>query len=131
MLTWNYRVFREEDGDYIIRSVTYDENDKIVGCTQDEVTPFGRSLEELTEDIKSFKDALKFPVLTLDDIPCEPKKERNRDRSKNLTTEQVRAELGLDKQSSNHQPAQPKDGKKKIVAASAKKKTSRIRAHSM
>ena len=31
MLTWNYRVFREEDGDYIIRSVTYDENDKIVG----------------------------------------------------------------------------------------------------
>ncbi len=96
MLTWNYRVFREEDGDYIIRSVTYDENGAMVGCTENEVAPVGRSLKELAEDIKSFKEALALPVLTLADMPCAPKKTRKRDRSKNLSIEQVRATLGLE-----------------------------------
>jgi hypothetical protein len=122
MLTWNYRVFREEDGDYIIRSVTYDENGEIVGCTQDEVAPVGQSLKELAEDIKSFNDALKLPVLTLDDIPCKPKRKRERDRSKNLTIEQVRAELGLDKQSSNRRRAQWKNGNKCVLVAASRRK---------
>lgn len=108
MLTWNYRVFREKDGDYVIRSVTYDENGEIVGCTQDEVAPVGRSIEELVQDIKSFQEALELPVLTVDEVPSNSKRKRTSDRSTNLTVDQVRAELGLDKKVKSHRQSQRK-----------------------
>jgi hypothetical protein len=62
MITWSYRVFREDDGDYIIREVFYDEQGVILGCTADAVEPIGRSLVELTEDIGSFQAALTLPI---------------------------------------------------------------------
>lgn len=37
MITWEYRVFREDDGDYIIREVFYDEQRQIFGCTIDAI----------------------------------------------------------------------------------------------
>lgn len=116
-MTWDYRVFREEDGAYVIREVFYDDDNSIVACTESAVEPMGESLQELARDIDSFKAALKLPVLTLADIPSRPRKRRNRDRSKNLTSEQVRVEFGLDKQSSKHQRLHTKNGKKKIIAA--------------
>ena len=58
MMTWNYRVFREEDGDYVIREVFYAEDGAIVGCTADAVEPFGSTLEELAQSIEDFKAAL-------------------------------------------------------------------------
>jgi hypothetical protein len=69
MMTWNYRVFREEDGDYIIREVFYAEDGSIVGCTANAVEPFGSTLEELAQSIEDFKAALTLPVLSLNDIP--------------------------------------------------------------
>jgi hypothetical protein len=94
MITWNYRVFREEDGNFIIREVFYDENKNIVGCTQDAVEPFGKSLEALAEDLAFYQEALAMPVLTLADIPaCQDKK---KPLERGISLEQVRLELGLD-----------------------------------
>jgi len=127
MITWEYRVFREDDGAYIIREVFHDDDGSLVGCTESAVEPMGRSLEELAKDIDSFKEALKLPVLTLADIPSRPRKKRKRDRSQNLTIEQVRARFGLDKQSSSYQRTQRGTAKRKIVAVSGKKKGNQMR----
>ena len=100
MITWNYRVFREANGDYIIREVFYKEDGFIIGCTENPVEPWGQSLEELARDIASFKEALTLPVLTLADIPAnETKLERKRDRSNNISHDQLMAELGLNQPS--------------------------------
>lgn len=68
MTTWNYRVFREEDGDYIIREVFYDANGAILGCTKEAVEPIGKSIEELEQDLCAFRDALQLPVLTVAEV---------------------------------------------------------------
>lgn len=96
MITWEYRVFREDDGDYIIREVFYDEQGQILGCTADAVEPIGRSLAELTEDIRAFQAALDLPVLTLADMPPEPQARAPRDRSQNRSLEAVLQELNHD-----------------------------------
>ncbi len=96
MIAWNYRIFREANGDYIVREVFYAEDGSILGCTENAVEPWGRSLEELTRDLESFQEALTLPVLTLADIPdAEMKQERRQERSNNLSHEQLMAELGL------------------------------------
>jgi hypothetical protein len=98
MITWNYRVFCEENGDFIIREVFYGEEGEILGCTENAVEPWGRSQDELARELEAFKEALSLPVLKLDDIPvCEPKRER--DRASNLSHEQVLIELGLNETS--------------------------------
>ncbi|MEI7512973.1 MAG: hypothetical protein WCK01_05990 [Candidatus Uhrbacteria bacterium] len=89
MITWNYRVFREDDGDYIIREVFYDEQGAILGCTADAVEPIGRSIAELTEDIGSFQAALNLPILTLADMPPAPQAHVRHDRSRNQSLEVV------------------------------------------
>lgn len=95
MMTWNYRVFREDDGDYVIREVFYAEDGSIVTCTANPVEPFGSTLEELSEAIEDFKKALELPVLTLSDIPSShPELERRRS-AKGIPLEDVLAELGL------------------------------------
>ena len=93
MITWNYRVFREGDGDYIIREVFYDENGAILGCTANAVEPIGQSLEGLAEDVESFQEALRLLVLTLAEMPPEPKERRVRDRTKNRSLDEVLREL--------------------------------------
>ena len=45
MLTCNYRVFQEANGDYIIREVLYAENGEILACTENAVEPWGRAPE--------------------------------------------------------------------------------------
>lgn len=81
MGTWDYHVFREDAGTYIIREVYYEDDGAIMACTVDAVEPIGESLEELAKDIDWFKAALKLPVLTLADIPKPKKKKRAQDRS--------------------------------------------------
>ena len=95
-IKWNYRVFVEDNGDYIIREVFYEADGAIAGCTENAVEPWGKSLEELAKNIEWFKEALTLPVLTLTDIP-EPlrKLESKQVRSDNIAHEQLMAELGL------------------------------------
>lgn len=68
-MDWNYRVFQEANGDYVIREVFYAEDGSILGCTAEAVEPSGRSLTELARDLESFMEALDLPILTLEDIP--------------------------------------------------------------
>jgi len=42
MITWNYRVFREANGDYLIREVFYAEDGSILGCPENAVEPLNR-----------------------------------------------------------------------------------------
>jgi hypothetical protein len=95
MMTWNYRVFREEDGDYVIREVFYADDGSIITCTADPVEPFGSSFDELAEAIEDFKKALEMPVLTLSDIPSSHPELEQRRNGKRIPLEDVRAELGL------------------------------------
>lgn len=98
-MTWNYRVFREEDGGYVIREVFYDDDDSsIEACTEKAVEPFGESLEELAQDIEWFKEALTMPVLTQADVPCASTKKPKHvdDRDGNITREQLMVELDLE-----------------------------------
>ena len=96
MTTWNYRVFREEDGDYVIREVFYDDNGAILGCTKNAVEPMGKSLESLAHDLEAFQEALQHPILTIAEIdaavaahPVQPK------RRKMISHEEVIVKLGL------------------------------------
>jgi len=94
-MTWDYRVFKEKSGGYIIREVHYDADGSIVACTERAVEPFGESLEELAKDIEYFKEALTLPVLTLSDIPHAQEHKRKRARRKNMSREQLEAKLGI------------------------------------
>lgn len=99
-IKWNYRVFREQNGDYIIREVFYAEDGSLLGCTENAVEPWGQSLEELAKNIEWFKEALALPVLTLADIPVQPmKSEQKQERVGNISHEQLMVELGLAKPS--------------------------------
>ena len=95
-IKWNYRVFREENGDYIIREVFYGEDDSLLACTKNAVEPWGKSLEELAQNIEWFKEALALPVLTIGDIPVQSmKSDIHREESGNISHEQLMVELGL------------------------------------
>lgn len=95
MITWNYRVFQEENGDFVIREVFYGEDGALLGCTANAVEPFGRTLEELTMSLTDFQAALTLPVLTLADMPQTelPRKVTSRERT--LSSAEVRTKLGL------------------------------------
>ena len=67
-MTWNHRVFREKNGDLVIREVFY-ENGKVIGCTESAVSPMGETIDELTQDLLWFTKALDQPVMTMEDIP--------------------------------------------------------------
>ncbi len=98
MMQWDYRVFLEPDGDYTIREVFYAKDGSILGCTENEVSPTGRSLAELSEDMEAFTSALSKPVLTVADIPkIEKDWKRDRNGENHLSHEQVLAELGLER----------------------------------
>ncbi len=96
MLSWNYRVFREENGDHIIREVYYGERGEILSCTANAVEPWGESLDELIQDIEAFKAATLLPVLSLVDIPLDGKKEkRQRNRQETISHEALLNQLGI------------------------------------
>ncbi len=99
---WNYRVFKEANGDFIIREVFYDQNGSILGCTENSVEPLGRSLEELSQDIQSLQAALSLPILTLDDIPIKKHEEQHQvEKTDNISQDQLMAELGMSSQVKN------------------------------
>lgn len=95
MITWNYRVFQEDDGDFVIREVFYEEDGSIIGCTANPVEPFGRTIEELAASLADFQAALALPVLTLNDMPQPAMVRPKLRRGRTLSSADVRAKLGL------------------------------------
>lgn len=95
MMTWNYRVFREESGEYVIREVFYAEDGSVVTCSKDPVEPFGETIEELARDLESIQAALTMPILTSGDVPgTHPELERLL-HGKGVALDDVMAELDL------------------------------------
>jgi len=95
MITWNYRVFREDDGEYVIREVFYTEDGAILGCTANAVEPYGSTLEELAQALADFQSALALPVLTVGDIPQPATAPERKRGSHSISSEQLRVQLGL------------------------------------
>lgn len=98
MITWEYRLFRDQEG-YHIREVFYNDNGEIAGCTKDAVVPTGNTPNELAEQIEEFKLAMQKPALTLDDMPKIPSEHLQKcnlqDWSNAVLQEQLMAELGI------------------------------------
>ena len=94
MISWNYRVFREDDGEYIIREVFYSDDGAILGCTANAVEPYGSSLDELAQMIVDFQSALTLPVLTLNDVP-QPAALPIEKGGAGISSDQLRVQLGL------------------------------------
>lgn len=117
-MTWNYRVFREAEGGYVIREVYYEDDGSIFACTQDAVNPFGETLEELAQDLKYLKQALKLPVLTMADIPSPSHKKQKKARGKNISLDELVAELNKPKSKSVRQAA---PSRKKTAASKGKR----------
>ena len=94
MITWNYRVFRETNGDYAIREVFYDEAGSILGCTAQPVEPFAASLDALATTLQDFQTALELPILTVAEMPQVSSRPQMRP-AKTHSSADVRTRLGL------------------------------------
>jgi hypothetical protein len=94
MITWNYRVFQDDDGDYVLREVVYAEDGTIVSCTENAVEPYGRSLAELAQSLADMTEALALPVLHLTDIP-QPASPTLPQHQPTRSSDELRAKLGL------------------------------------
>lgn len=70
-MTWGYRVFLVPasgplgDDAYVIREVYYDEDDQIEFWSEENIFPVGETIIDLEDDINSFFDAFRYPVLTV------------------------------------------------------------------
>jgi hypothetical protein len=69
-MTWDYRVTRRDyagEIDYAIREVYYDDNDKIVSWTVDEIAAAGANIEEVKDALQRMLEACDKPVLDITD----------------------------------------------------------------
>ena len=93
MIQWEYRVFEEEDGDFTIREVFYNDSGDPIGCTAEPVEPYGATLEALAQCLQDLQKALTLPVLHIADIPIgspPPVPTPN-----TLSSQDIRHKLGL------------------------------------
>lgn len=98
MTTWNYRVFHEDNGDFVIREVYYADDGSIVACSERAVEPYGQSLDELARDLELFTAALSQPVLTLADVPVAAPDRAEQAPGDIISHEQLRALLESNQQ---------------------------------
>jgi hypothetical protein len=96
-MIWVYRVFRDQD-EYCVRVVLYERDGVLMGYHKDPAVPSGRTTEELVQDLESFTEAFKLPILTIDELEEElsqrSKKPKNTQRK---TIEEIESEMLEDK----------------------------------
>lgn len=63
MTFWNYRLFKNSNGDFSVREVYYNEKNEVEFWVDRPCSPFGEDLEEITSDINKFSEALIRPIL--------------------------------------------------------------------
>lgn len=73
MSHWNYRVMLTKDKENLenyfgIKEVYYNDDNSIMAISENPISPFGETLEELTNDLEKFQKALKLPVLIESEI---------------------------------------------------------------
>ncbi|MEC4819487.1 MAG: hypothetical protein SAK29_40385 [Scytonema sp. PMC 1069.18] len=98
-MIWTYRVCRDRQGRYSIREVFYNRDKVIINYSKTPVAVVGASLEELMQLVQWFREAFDSPVLSLEEMDTHiaklPPKQPS-ERSKNLSLEQVIADLAID-----------------------------------
>jgi hypothetical protein len=94
-MLWNYRLVTIADrvGLY---EVFYEQDGQILACSQDPITLEADSSEELEIYLQGLQEALKLPVLQLEDLPPIPEHSPFVDRGTPLET--LWEELGLEKE---------------------------------
>jgi hypothetical protein len=98
-MNWTYRVVRDNQGRYSIREVFYNRHNKIINYSKVPVAVAGASVQELMQQVQWFREAFDLPVLSLEEIDNEistQPESKKADRSKNISLQQVIAELSTD-----------------------------------
>jgi hypothetical protein len=70
-MTWDYRVIKQEHPTgttYAIYEVYYDDEGNILYISKDPENPQGETLTELKNDLKYMRQALKRPILDMDEV---------------------------------------------------------------
>jgi hypothetical protein len=75
-MTWNYRVCREtynkgtahEEVGYTVREVYYDKDGKITACTENAVSAYGESVEEIKSVLERMQLGINKEVVDVDTI---------------------------------------------------------------
>ena len=93
-MIWNYRVFREADGGLSIREVFYEQDGRIVACSES-VSIEADSISELTTQLDELRAALDQPILALADVPSTELARAQTANGKRLSHREVLARLGL------------------------------------
>jgi hypothetical protein len=75
-MTWNYRVILNNDI-YQIHEAYYNDAGEITAVTEDPIAPAGDTLEELTDDIEHYIQAVKHLVLKMNELKFAPFEERS------------------------------------------------------
>jgi hypothetical protein len=98
-MIWTYRVCRDSQGRYSIREVFYNRDKVIINYSKTPVAIVGASIEELMQLVQWFREAFDSPVLSIEEMDAHIAKlppKQQPERSKNLSLEQVIAELATD-----------------------------------
>ncbi|MBX7171506.1 MAG: hypothetical protein K1X72_11165 [Pyrinomonadaceae bacterium] len=72
MKYWNYRVVKDT-GNYSIYSVYYDEQDRVIGCSENPEPAISEDLESLRTQLKLMIEATTKPVIDLEQVNKEKK----------------------------------------------------------
>lgn len=78
-MSWNYRVCKRKDKvnkikEYSIREVYYDDDGQIEFYSEEAMSPYGSSLDELSDDLDMMKDALDKEIINLNKVDKKFKK---------------------------------------------------------
>lgn len=98
-MTWNYRVVRDEIGRYSIRELFHERDGTLITYSKTPVAPVGSSVEDLLQQMQSFRDAFELPILSVAELAAALPKQDKRAKKKtgeNISLQQLKAELGLE-----------------------------------
>lgn len=95
----SYRVFQEENGQYVFREVFTEHSGQIIAYSRNALTPVSGSLDELADEIAALQKALVQPVLTTAEVDVEiaQREQPERQARRRTTHAELLAKLGLDK----------------------------------
>jgi hypothetical protein len=66
---WDYRVINNSlHAFYNIHEVYYDENGKVMGISENPVSPMSESISELIDILEQYKSAIEKPILFCDEF---------------------------------------------------------------
>jgi len=98
-MIWVYRVFRDQD-EYCVRVVLYEREGVLIGYHKDPAVPSGRTPEELVQDLESFTEAFKLPILTIEELEKELSKRSEEPKTtQRKTIEEIESEMLLEDKS--------------------------------